>query len=215
MKKRSLRAERSGSLSGVKGLVNLDPFCEALEECTRRGASEEFDGVRFRMLFDCMHERISWGLKLVENIGDLSEDTVAVTIAATLSGSPFRLTGLLPLLTFSRERALQALVELEELKVVVTLEDQYRTFVFLHPESRSPDDSQAGAASDPSPREQEVAKLISQGLTNYQIGVRLGVSQRTVETYIQRLFRKLNVSSRSQIVAWHICQETALRSAEG
>lgn len=37
--------------------------------------------------------------------------------------------------------------------------------------------------------------------------MRLGLSQRTVETYVRRLFTKLDVNSRSQIVAWYMNQE--------
>lgn len=37
--------------------------------------------------------------------------------------------------------------------------------------------------------------------------MRLGLSQRTVETYVRRLFTKLDVNSRPQIVAWYMNQE--------
>lgn len=37
--------------------------------------------------------------------------------------------------------------------------------------------------------------------------MRLGLSQRTVETYVRRLFTKLDVNSRFQIVAWYMNQE--------
>ena len=78
-----------------------------------------------------MRERVGLGLKLVDEIGGLSDDAVAVAVAASISGSPFRLTALLPLLTFSEKRGRQALAELEELKVIVALEDHYRAFVSL------------------------------------------------------------------------------------
>lgn len=205
--KRFHRAAASKRVSEVKGLVNLEPFCDALTECMRRNEGEEFDWPRICAVVDCMRERVGLGLKLVDEIGGLSDDAVAVAVAASISGSPFRLTALLPLLMFSEKRGRQALAELEELKVIVALEDHYRAFVSLGLEPNSLDGRQAGAHAAPSPREQEVARLVAQGLTNYQIGVRLGLSERTVETYIRRLFRKLNVSSRSQVVAWQMCQE--------
>ncbi|PMD06140.1 hypothetical protein CJ199_01760 [Brevibacterium paucivorans] len=37
--------------------------------------------------------------------------------------------------------------------------------------------------------------------------MRLGLSQRTVETYVRRLFTKLDVNSRSQIVLVHESRE--------
>lgn len=51
------------------------------------------------------------------------------------------------------------------------------------------------------PREREVLELASQGLTMKQVGTRLGVSPRTVETHIAKLYRKLGVSTRVQAVA--------------
>jgi DNA-binding NarL/FixJ family response regulator len=50
-----------------------------------------------------------------------------------------------------------------------------------------------------SKREMETAVLVSVGRTNQQIAHTLGLSQKTVETYLTRIFRKLNVCSRSQI----------------
>lgn len=50
-----------------------------------------------------------------------------------------------------------------------------------------------------SKREMEIAGLVSVGRTNQQIARALGLSQKTVETYLTRTFRKLNVCSRSQI----------------
>jgi DNA-binding NarL/FixJ family response regulator len=50
-----------------------------------------------------------------------------------------------------------------------------------------------------SKREMEVAALVSAGRTNQQIAHALGLSQKTVETYLARIFRKLGICSRSQI----------------
>lgn len=50
-------------------------------------------------------------------------------------------------------------------------------------------------------RELEVAVLVSEGRTNRQIARTLLVSQKTVETHLGRIFRKLVVSSRAQLAA--------------
>ena len=50
-------------------------------------------------------------------------------------------------------------------------------------------------------REREVADLATDGLTNPQIAGRLFVSQKTVETHMANIFRKLGVSSRREIAA--------------
>lgn len=50
-------------------------------------------------------------------------------------------------------------------------------------------------------REREILALISGGLTMQQVGKRLGISPRTVETHVAKLYRKLGVRTRVQAVA--------------
>jgi len=51
------------------------------------------------------------------------------------------------------------------------------------------------------PREHEILLLVSQGLTMQQVGSRLGISPRTVETHVAKLYRKLGVRTRVQAVS--------------
>ncbi|MEO8477674.1 MAG: response regulator transcription factor [Actinomycetota bacterium] len=51
------------------------------------------------------------------------------------------------------------------------------------------------------PRELEILVLVSQGLTMQQAATRLGISPRTVETHVAKLYRKLEVRTRVQAVA--------------
>jgi DNA-binding CsgD family transcriptional regulator len=51
------------------------------------------------------------------------------------------------------------------------------------------------------PTELEVVRLVTQGLTNVEIGRRLFISRRTVETHLSHIFGKLGVSSRVQLAA--------------
>jgi predicted ATPase/DNA-binding CsgD family transcriptional regulator len=51
-------------------------------------------------------------------------------------------------------------------------------------------------------REQEVASLVAQGLTNRDIARRLVLSPRTVESHIERIMNRLGMGSRSEIAAW-------------
>ncbi len=52
-----------------------------------------------------------------------------------------------------------------------------------------------------SPREKEIAHLISKGLPNKAIAARLRLRPCTVNTYTKRIFLKLNVNSRAEMVA--------------
>jgi DNA-binding CsgD family transcriptional regulator len=49
--------------------------------------------------------------------------------------------------------------------------------------------------------EWQVVRLVAQGLTNRQVGERLFVSRRTVETHLAHVFQKLGFSSRAQLAA--------------
>jgi non-specific serine/threonine protein kinase len=48
-------------------------------------------------------------------------------------------------------------------------------------------------------REREVASLVAQGLTNPQIASELVIGERTVETHVRNLLKKLGFSSREQV----------------
>jgi predicted ATPase/DNA-binding CsgD family transcriptional regulator len=51
-------------------------------------------------------------------------------------------------------------------------------------------------------REDEVAALVAEGLTDRQIARRLVISQRTAESHVQHILSKLGFRSRAQIATW-------------
>ena len=52
-----------------------------------------------------------------------------------------------------------------------------------------------------SPREQEVARLVAKGLSNKAIAKVLEISFWTVSTHLRRIFNKLGVSSRAEMIS--------------
>jgi non-specific serine/threonine protein kinase len=52
------------------------------------------------------------------------------------------------------------------------------------------------------PREWEVARLITQGLSNREVGKALAISERTVDAHVQHILNKLGFNSRTQVAAW-------------
>jgi DNA-binding NarL/FixJ family response regulator len=56
-----------------------------------------------------------------------------------------------------------------------------------------------------SAREREVVQYLAEGLTNREIGERLKLSQHTVKNYLLRIFDKLGVSSRVELLRRTLC----------
>lgn len=60
------------------------------------------------------------------------------------------------------------------------------------------------------PRQDEVLSLIADGLTDKEIAARLGLTKRTVRTYVERLFARHGVHNRAGAVrVWMSLQLTA------
>jgi len=51
-------------------------------------------------------------------------------------------------------------------------------------------------------RENEIANLAAQGLSNKEIGKRLYISENTVKTQLKSVFKKLNINSRALLKEW-------------
>lgn len=82
----------------------------------------------------------------------------------------------------------------------------------------------AGEGTQPrqllSPREQAVLRSLAQGYTNQETAARLHVSVKTVETYRARLYRKLGVRTRAELVRYAVSMglltaEQVARDQEG
>ena len=52
------------------------------------------------------------------------------------------------------------------------------------------------------PRQREVAELVSEGCTNREIAARLGIDERSAEGHVERIRLRLGFRSRTQIAAW-------------
>jgi DNA-binding NarL/FixJ family response regulator/energy-coupling factor transporter ATP-binding protein EcfA2 len=73
---------------------------------------------------------------------------------------------------------------------------------------RTPAVDEAASPLPITAREREIARLVAAGLSNRQIADRLVVSVRTVEGHVYRIFAKLGIDDRDQLVhlvrfAWH------------
>jgi non-specific serine/threonine protein kinase len=65
-----------------------------------------------------------------------------------------------------------------------------------------PEPFRGAAASPLTGRQQEVAALVAQGLTDREIAARLVISRRTAEYHVEQILSRLGFRSRAEIAAW-------------
>lgn len=52
-------------------------------------------------------------------------------------------------------------------------------------------------------RERQIAALVREGLTNAEIGERLGTTQYAVRNHLRRVFDKLGIWNRVELALWY------------
>ncbi len=75
----------------------------------------------------------------------------------------------------------------------------------MEPLRRRAGDAKAMLKAGRSPltaREQEVAALVAEGLTNKEVATRLRLSVRTAENHLLNVMNKLGLDNRAQVAAW-------------
>lgn len=85
---------------------------------------------------------------------------------------------------------------------VVTLREGDRIALGPHLEMRFVHVVDAGEPMVLTPREQEVASLVANGLTNKAIATRLGVTSHAVDAVLRSAYRRVHVTSRAALAAW-------------
>jgi len=63
---------------------------------------------------------------------------------------------------------------------------------------KSGSNSTRDAFASLSPQEKRVLALIAEGCTNKEVGLKLGLSEKTVKNYLSTVFEKLHVSRRAE-----------------
>lgn len=57
-----------------------------------------------------------------------------------------------------------------------------------------------------SPREKQVVELVARGKLNKEIGADLHLTEGTIKEYLNRIFRKLGVTNRTELAVWRVSQ---------
>ena len=111
-----------------------------------------------------------------------------------------------PIITQAREAAAAALgasrfeVELEAGKRLSR--DSAVSMALGEPLHKGSGGTNRGGVGLLAKREAEVARLVADGLSNKQIGARLFISERTVDSHVRSILNKLGFNSRAQIASW-------------
>jgi len=79
--------------------------------------------------------------------------------------------------------------------------DQVRRFLGLTPLRRA-------VSTGLTARQTEVAALVAEGLTNRQLAERLGISERSAESHLERIRLRLGLTSRAQVAVWYVAHQT-------
>ena len=51
-------------------------------------------------------------------------------------------------------------------------------------------------------REEQVLRLVAEGMSNKQIGASLGIAERTVKVHLGSVFRRIGVEDRTSAALW-------------
>ena len=81
--------------------------------------------------------------------------------------------------------------------------EAFRTLQETQAAAATPSEKPPAATNDPlTPRERQVLELLVEGYSYKETAAQLGISIGTVGTYVERIYEKLHVSCRREMVAW-------------
>ena len=72
------------------------------------------------------------------------------------------------------------------------------------PELRKQSGDAATGATALTPRERQIVRLLSEGLSDKEIGGRLSITDGTIKVHLHKIFEKLRVSNRTALVAVYL-----------
>lgn len=186
--------------AGLRMLLNNEPGFEVVAEASDAdGARRYVRGHHAKVLVLDLNMPGASSLETIPVIREESPDTQIVVL--TMQKEP----------AFARE-ALSAgalgyvLKEAAHAELVEAVRRAAAGESYLNPKlgARIASEPPPGPPDDLSPREVDVLRLIALGHTNVEIGERLYLSVRTVETHRSHIQQKLRLSSRADLVAYAI-----------
>lgn len=142
------------------------------------------------------------GLDVLDELGQLEIESRKVVLTASLDRDE-----LLTALRLGADGYMLKETEPEDLRLyirncvqgVIVLDDCL--VALLAKDDNVPEDERGTRQVELTEREAQTLTLISEGMSNKQIGRQLGISDGTVKVYVKNLLRKLNLRSRLELAA--------------
>ena len=183
------------SLQDGAQIIEAENFTKAIEEVSKN----QFDLI----IIDLGMPDMEWEKGLSQIISLKSEETRIVVLSASENFDDIRgsldlgISGYIP-------KGSSTKTLLNALKLV-TDGGTYLPPAMLYPRNRGCEETKKSIKVETSkikltPRQDEVLKLLSEGLANKQIAYEIGVSEATVKLHINALLKALNVTNRTQAV---------------
>nr|MDQ3575568.1 LuxR C-terminal-related transcriptional regulator [Actinomycetota bacterium] len=190
---------RLSSPNGYAGYATATATVAEVEEVARRLDTPSAAGaaLRCRGLLDDDVDLLLRAVAVLRRGPRPLERALACEDAATALSRRSRTTEAIELL----QQAVAIYQELGARRDLARVEAHLRSFGVHRGLRRQRRDRPSCGWESLTPTESEIVRLVSQGLTNREIGERLFISPRTVETHISHVFRKLGMASRSALRA--------------
>lgn len=195
---------------GITQLINAEPGLEVVgESATARGALARITATRPDVAVLDVHLPDGNGIELCRQIRSAhpeipcliltAYDDDAASIAAVVAGA----SGYV-LKNVQGRHLVESILQVSEGKTLVTRDLSSRVRSSLTQQTQAA--SQERSGRDPQVkltlRETQVLALITEGLTNRQIGQRLNLREKTVKNYVSGLLAKLGMTCRTQVAVY-------------
>lgn len=160
---------------------------------------------------------------LLDGLGCLAVESGHARLAAHLLGAAETVRAqagaslipiLAPLIAQAEESAIAAIGTLEFEAAVnagrrLTRDEAFRMALGEPPEVAAAATANGQGNALLGKRQAQVARLVAEGLSNKQIGARLFISERTVDSHVRSILNKLGFNSRAQIAGWMAANSVA------
>jgi DNA-binding NarL/FixJ family response regulator len=177
---------------GLKSLLLLQPDIEVIAEV--QSAGELFTAVSQNrcdiLLLDLQMDR--WSMDEIPNLARLT--SVIVVTASESAENGVRAIRLGARAVVQKRFAIETLM--------VAIRAVAEGLVWMPPAVQAQFAMEASSSKQLTPRETEIVRHVANGMRNAQVAQSLSISESTVKTHLNKVFQKLNLRDRVQLIRY-------------